>query len=333
MDLDLFSSTPAFVYPDLRTWTPPPGGVPVHAQGGAFAAALRQQGVDLTDAAERRDLIVRLAVGGLGERPFGDHDQNASFRQRKHHDEAQARSRLLSVLFDAEKEDRQAPLVDATTAAVVHLVALTYYGDVNWEDHSHSDFTRFLTACHEQFEQPRIDKIGQIGHFGGIYDAGQDFLTSKAASDPEAREIVSYLAAKIVRRAHRPGDAMHRAGPTGERRLWGWMDLIMTGEPAPSPAEPMVANRGRAALRFLLGSRGYTWTDMLDHLDPQPELDARAPALLRRFLAGVSRSETVIEALGRHAQRIEGSLTAQARTARAENVDVVSGPRHRRRRT
>lgn len=320
-----------FVYPDLRTWQPAAKEVPTHLRAGSLKAALRNQGLSLADHGFRRDLIVRLALGGLGERPYGDKDKSVAFKQRIGHESAQARSRLMSFLFDAEKTDETAPLMDARTSAAIHFMAITYYGDVDWDGYGHKDFREMLEAAFRQGDAKRLDALGRDRHYGEMLDAGHVLLTEAA----QKRIIAppSYVAAKMIRR-HDSDTVMHQPSDQAERRIWNWLDLVMWGEPAAGHPDPDAkSNLGRRALGFSLGGDNQKkWYEGLLNLSPHPEWDLHAPSRLRRFMDNTKTSDSQTESdLYGLAHRLDAMRTALAREASAESLpdSLPKGPSRR----
>lgn len=312
-----------FVFPDLRTWQPLAKEVPAGLRAGALKAALRKQDLSLDDPTFRRDLIVRLALGGMGERPYGDKDSSIYFRQTIGQDSAQSRARLLSVLFEAEKSDTTAPVVDARTAAAVHFMALAYYGDVDWETvRTHKDFTGMLEESYHRFDGVRIEALGRNTHHAEVLDAGRALLLENI--EKETIPNPSYIAAKMVARSYSRGP-MHEVDASGVRRVWPWLNLVMWREAlAGNPDPNRRSNTGRQALSFLLGvsSSRHKWYAPLGELTFNPQADARGSATLRRFLENDSSKDAETHAFLAHiVERIDSMSRAYDREARTPSLN------------
>jgi hypothetical protein len=326
------SSTP-FIWPDLRIWTPRAGAVSPALTRTSFKKALVQQGIDIRDHAVRREIIYNMSLGGLGERPYGDLDKNVYFRQRIGHDSAQARSRLINVLFDAEKADEKAPLMPDRIAVANHLMVIAYYGDVDWDGKGHRDFRTMMQASYDLNDDPRIKALGKEGHYGSLLDAGVDFLLKEATAGRISNP--SMLAGKMLIRHSHATDPMLQAGKNGSRRTWDWLSLLLHQEPSPGdfPAGDRRSwlNAGRHSSHFSLGG-SQSWIATLAHMQPTRHLDTIAIPLLERFVNNHPsmdvKEKTIVQNL---TGKIFQIVQADARSDRAHQIAPTVPDRQRSR--
>lgn len=322
-------SPTAFVYPDLNAWVPKAIEVPSSLTAHSFKTALRHQKVDITHHLIRRDLIYRMVLGGMDEHPYGDDDKDFHFKYRMGQESARARSRLLSVLFQAEKEDLTAPVVDDRTSAAVHLMALTYFGNVDWEmGNRHRDFRNMLQASYDLFDGVRIEKMGREAHYATQLDAAHALLTTEYQKGRIGTP--SRAAGRMLLRCSGLADPMQKAGPNGTRRAWDWLDLVMIDEPSLGEDFDRVQHGpGRRSMVFGLGS-SKKWHELLPDLPMALPLDSPAEKVLSRFLANdtdMSQAPLIKKAIA----RLENLRIAQARADRAPSILFASSLRSRHR--
>lgn len=322
----------SFEFPDLTIWVPAEGAIPGTVTAAQFKRAVRQQGLSLADPAFRRDLIYRMCLGGMSERPYAETDRRGfSFRQRVGHDSAQARSRLLSALFkDDVAADPAAPMPDRVLVAL-HLMAHSFHGDVDWEHKGHRDFHNMLSTLFTAFTKPDHDRHAKASqaHKGSQLDLGATLLEDEYAAGRIASPS-ALAGAEILSHAYGTNmEVMLAAGPDGTRRLWRWLNLVMIDEPQGEPTQKL--GLGRSAMMFNSGLPGTNWTALLHTLTPDSILDAPAVAVLSRFKENTSLRVEEKEIV----PRLISAIPAEIRAMRASQGGLDQGaesrarPRHR----
>jgi hypothetical protein len=253
-----------------------------------FRRRLKDAGLSLAKAADRRACIAALAMGGLNERPYMDIDARSKNTAPIGKDSALRRTAALAFLLRHEAQHQaSSPPLTAAEFVPLHLMVLGWLGDVDTADRKfHSATYRMIENAFNLYDRPFRAHLegpsegpGDLAFGRAILDVAGPLLDTGTAQ--KTLVTGSDLAAILVERSDAGAKgAMQQLDENGERRLWPWLMRAMAYETDPAWKQPeSLRFVPRTTLRFC-SSGGSHWDTALPTLTVNLAADRRAWAAL-----------------------------------------------------